>query len=488
MKTKLLVIVGVLLWQIIYSQEEVFESRRFNPHISFLGNQVIDSRYRIRAPIPSVRTLYVQSNDKKIYEDQALQYLPLTSVHYEWDRFINPAWYYQDSSTYLYYTTSPNTGKLLEEKIYSDSLPNYRVIYRYDNLGRKQCVALHNFNHWTNEWIPANRDTFYYTSSNKPSVIEDQNYDYSTQTFCVVTKYVRNYNIYNKLVSEKVYRRFNCYDTLKLDYQISVYYNSQQKYTSIIYEEFDNNNVITYKTKESYFYDSNGKIKEAIEMEWNYNTNKWDTLGKILTTWYKWISNDIEDLCNNLPSTFIFQQRYASGVYLNSEKYEYYYDPIDDENIEEKDYIWDGTIGNWIWDWGRKEILTRNAYYGNMITQKIVQYKQGANENYENYAMYIYKQPSPTYVLQNDPEAHILTIFPNPNKGQFYLLLNTSSRNIHFYITDIMGRKVDQNVMFSEIQDNIFSVNTSNLQKGVYFVNAKDENTGSFYLQKIIIE
>ncbi len=491
MKTKLLAMVGLLVSQILYSQEDkVFVNNEFNMHLSFLGKQIIGKDTKIRSYFPSINTTYITYEDKKVYADHALQYLPLVSVHFEWDRFMTYNWYYQDSSTYLYYTTSPNAGKLLEEKVFSDSVPNYRILYRYDNLGRRQCIAMHNYNRWTDEWFPSNRDTFYYSTANKPGVIEEQEYDFSTQSFCVVTKYERNYNLYSKLVLEKVYQRLDCFDTLKPDYQITVSYNSQQKYTSITYEEFDENNPnnITYKMRESYTYDVSGKIKEAIDVEWNFNTNQWDTLGKVLVTWYKWLSNDVEDMCNNLPAVMIFQERYAPGVYLNSEKYEYAYDSIDDENIEEKDYYWDGTIGNWVWDWGCKEILTRNSYYGNMITQKLIQYKQGQNENYENYSLYVYKQPSLTNVQQVFAQSNILTLFPNPNKGQFYLLLNTPSKNAQFYITDIMGRKIEQNITITLVPNNLFSFNASHLEKGVYFINFVDENTGSIHTQKFMIE
>ncbi len=500
MKTKLLNylgVIGFLLSQILYSQEnqenKEFVNNEFNVHLSFLGKQVIGKDSKIRSYFPSIKTIYITYEDKKVYADQALQYLPLVSVHFEWDMFMTYNWYYQDSSTYLYYTTSPNTGKLLEEKVFLDSMPdyyqNYRTIYRYDNLGRRQCIArMYNYNRWINEWFPSNRDTFYYSTTNKPTMIEEQNYDTVYQTFYVETRYVRNYNFYNKLISEKAYYRY--YDSLKPSYQITVSYNSQQKYTSITYEELDENNPnnITYKTRESYIYDADGKIKEAIDVEWNFNTNQWDTLGKVLVSWYKWVSSDVEDICNNLPATMIFQNRYASGVYLNSEKYEYSYDPIDDENIEEKDYYWGRTIGNWVWRWGRKEILTRNSYYGNMITQKLIQYKQGLSQNYESYSLYVYKQPTLTNVQQTFVQSNILTLFPNPNKGQFYLLLNKPSENAQFYITDIMGRKIEQNITFTLVKDNLFRFSTSHLEKGIYFINFVNENTGSVNTQKFMIE
>jgi hypothetical protein len=60
-----------------------------------------------KTPISTQR--YSSNKTNKIQEDNAILYLPTRSVRYNWN-IGNNNWDYSDSSTYLYYTSTPNLG------------------------------------------------------------------------------------------------------------------------------------------------------------------------------------------------------------------------------------------------------------------------------------------------------------------------------------------------------------------------------------------
>jgi len=75
-----------------------------------------------------------------------------------------------------------------------------------------------------------------------------------------------------------------------------------------------------------------------------------------------------------------------------------------------------------------------------------------------------------------------ITIYPNPNSGQFTLALGNVNSNNLVEIYDIMGKKV-----FSKtVNKNKITIDIANQPKGIYLV--KVSNGNNFYTQKIVYE
>lgn len=440
-----------------------------------------------KTPISTQR--YSSNKTNKIQEDNAILYLPTRSVRYNWN-IGNNNWDYSDSSTYLYYTSTPNLGKLLDETIYRDSLPSSKYYYQYNNYGLLQCKKNFNYQSWSGQWAVSGRDTLYYNNSNKLVKWENQYYSSYDQYFRTTEKGVNTYNNYQKIIKQTIYDTYNNYyygDTTLYPYsQVLVNYNLSQQYTDMTYQEYDTSaKMFVNNLRELYNYDNTGKINKITLLNWNQSTNKWDTASISLITWYKWISNNVEDLCNNLPSVIIIKQRYSPGVYLNSEKYEFTYDPIDDEQIEEKDYYWDGSLGGWYWDWGWKEILTRNPYYGNMIVEKIIQYKQTYNQNYTNYSKTVYKQPSFTNLALISKNSDVV-IYPNPANDFFNIIINSNTNNkIALSIYDIIGKKIKTINIDDVNKPN--KIEIGNLEKAIYFIELTNRENNAVIFRSILV-
>ena len=66
----------------------------------------------------------------------------------------------------------------------------------------------------------------------------------------------------------------------------------------------------------------------------------------------------------------------------------------------------------------------------------------------------------------------ILSVFPNPNNGNFSLKANGINDQVYLEISNING----QIIFVKELNDNIERVNISNYPPGVYFVTIRTEN------------
>ena len=83
-------------------------------------------------------------------------------------------------------------------------------------------------------------------------------------------------------------------------------------------------------------------------------------------------------------------------------------------------------------------------------------------------------------------DTNDFSIFPNPNKGEFTIKLNSSSNeDINVDVFDIRGRRIfsnayENNADFSEV------VRLNNVQSGMYLVTVSDGNNKT--TKKIIVE
>jgi len=73
----------------------------------------------------------------------------------------------------------------------------------------------------------------------------------------------------------------------------------------------------------------------------------------------------------------------------------------------------------------------------------------------------------------NQPETSPLTIYPNPSEGKIHL--QGLKESIHFFVTDINGKKVRDGITNGEIQ--------LDLDAGIYFLHLKNNE-----IEKIIIQ
>lgn len=416
-------------------------------------------------------------DNKQILSDNALSYLPLKRVHYVTD--YNQNWVFADSSEFMYYTSNPNKGKLMYELVFFSSGIINKYYYRYSNTGLYQSYSLSDF--YNNSWHVSLRDTFVYNANSKCVSMEKQHFNNLTGSFYTVYKLLNTYNFNNKLTEQVEYD--NYYDMLNdtivlyIKQRVLVAYNSANQYTSAVTQTYDTTNH-TYKSsyKENYYYDNTGKLNKVYMFEWNPTLFKWDTVGKVTNiSWYKWVSNNIEDLCKNLLSYQEVTQYWGSEVYFS--KYIISYDPIDDEVVDDLEMDYDPYSNTWyIYDF--KYLITRNSFYGNMITQKIEQYFETGQSGYENKHKWVYKQPSPTGIAENNYTSSI-KLFPNPNNGTFYILCPDNFKNANITITDISGKIIMNKNL--QLENHLNPINISDFEKGIYFVSIQSESFSEIF-------
>jgi hypothetical protein len=82
----------------------------------------------------------------------------------------------------------------------------------------------------------------------------------------------------------------------------------------------------------------------------------------------------------------------------------------------------------------------------------------------------------------------MFSIYPNPAKNELnFLIVNQQNKTIHYTITDVLGKIVEENNM--TIIDQLYksNLNTSKLINGCYFINFKSNSlneTQKFIIQK----
>ncbi len=81
----------------------------------------------------------------------------------------------------------------------------------------------------------------------------------------------------------------------------------------------------------------------------------------------------------------------------------------------------------------------------------------------------------------NNNQIAGVSIYPNPNNGQFQIILSENS-NYELQITDITGKVIWSN----QITNNMVSVDLGNIDKGVYFVQIQNDETT--IIKKIVIQ
>jgi hypothetical protein len=468
------IIISLLGLNLIFSQVMICQNDQLN--VMFFKNAL--NKKSTKEQVNNVKK--IRSNNlinTKTTEDASVIYLPLKMIKYEANPPDSP-WSFVDSTEYLYYTTNPNKGKILQEVIYNYTFYTSSIsknLYKYNNFGKLYCISRYSYNSGNNSFDLGEIDTFIYNSANKLIRYEIQYKDYSTGNFKTSYKIEYLYNSQNKLIESIKYSDVlidystNTYSLMPYE-KIQIIYNSSGQYVSATLKNYTNNYFEnSYMNK--YFYDGTGKINKILGFSWNQSLNKWDTSVVINNvTWYKWNYNEFERLCDNLISSIEgkdYTTTYNNGQPLKIQVI-YNYDSFDDQLIEEMDYYWDPASFSWVMYFHDQYVITRNPAYGNMMTQKVYQQYDFDSNKFLNFYKYVFKQPSLLGVSEHTEKLDNISVFPNPSNGTFKLNVNSNFiKKIQIIeVIDISG-KIVKNLHPKELSE--IQIDLSNFENGVYF-------------------
>ncbi len=78
-----------------------------------------------------------------------------------------------------------------------------------------------------------------------------------------------------------------------------------------------------------------------------------------------------------------------------------------------------------------------------------------------------------------------IAVFPNPNNGQFNIVMNGVSKSLEYQLLDVQGR-VLRNQQFKNVQNLNEPLDITNFAKGVYFLKVQTENR--FRVLKVVVQ
>ena len=89
-----------------------------------------------------------------------------------------------------------------------------------------------------------------------------------------------------------------------------------------------------------------------------------------------------------------------------------------------------------------------------------------------------------------DDNAMQMRVYPNPSNGQFTLLINNKEGDGEYPVSvyNTMGQQV-YSIIIKGAEDMIVEkIDLSNMQKGIYFLQAHNKTTGKQMLMKIQVQ
>jgi PKD repeat protein len=96
---------------------------------------------------------------------------------------------------------------------------------------------------------------------------------------------------------------------------------------------------------------------------------------------------------------------------------------------------------------------------------------------------------SPTAVVQNLVEGESVLVYPNPNKGAFFIQSKLkAAQNIRLQISDLQGRMVYQTIIQHPGGEFLAPVIADKISKGMFAISLTDENGNIMMTDKIIIQ
>lgn len=85
-------------------------------------------------------------------------------------------------------------------------------------------------------------------------------------------------------------------------------------------------------------------------------------------------------------------------------------------------------------------------------------------------------------------EKNSFSIYPNPSNGYFYLDFQvTNEMRLTLSVTDISGKTMINQTFLVSPQDDLFKINTEELESGLYFVRISTPDNKFMQMQKVLI-
>ena len=82
-------------------------------------------------------------------------------------------------------------------------------------------------------------------------------------------------------------------------------------------------------------------------------------------------------------------------------------------------------------------------------------------------------------------ETNIENVFLFPNPAENIVIINNIYSNANISIYDILGKQHELNTI-NNFENNTISINTSNLNKGIYFIKIEDINSSQIKTLRLI--
>ncbi|MCB9252322.1 MAG: hypothetical protein H6605_07620 [Flavobacteriales bacterium] len=253
-------------------------------------------------------SMELKSEYKEFWDPNTTKYIPLDSSIYEHDaqgRMTNKLQHRFDKNSdswipyYVYhavYDSKGNNISYVDSNLLSAEFGNrYRINYEYDQNNNMVKFIEYNWDENSSDWVPSQRGTSTYTSSNKES--SDLRERYDAQKGQWVNSVLRSYT-FNGNDDLIFYIKQNYNESIMKwedNYKVINYVNSNQTDDSVIYQKFD---LI--------------KSEWVNDFRYIYTYNQGNRL--LSRTEYKWINN-IWKLSYNRRYSYTADNQYTSEEY-----------------------------------------------------------------------------------------------------------------------------------------------------------------------------
>ncbi|MFT5970696.1 MAG: hypothetical protein ACI8ZO_001211 [Flavobacteriales bacterium] len=380
-----------------------------------------------------------------------------------------------------------------------------------------QCdsVISYNFVEGTNQWQPRTKETFinfdgerfeggYYSwnqNTGSYNLLSNIKYSFNgnqqlerQEVYCegelLCYTFSLEYNTNNRLTKETV-KEASSSGVLEIDEIKSYTYNNNNQLEKITFSGYSAATQKETPNSNLFFYYTNGNLDSIHSLVYDFELEEWQAVARVIV-----------DQSPNLETWTIAIYNQDSGAYdLPEDKYEYQLDGIGN-HIDCKWFFWSDDLSEWQLD--RQYTFSHDQ---NKLMSDVFSIPMNRNlmvDNYEwdlfghqnavnNYTKYrieenelapyrkyevFYSDYNPLNI-END-RRHNLNIYPNPTLDVLKIEGLTASKISFIKLYDMLGNIQ----LIKEINTSSLSLNISNLNSGVYFLNI--EQDGANTVRKII--
>lgn len=235
-------------------------------------------------------------------------------------------------------------------------------------------------------------------------------------------------------------------------------YSYNYKYKTLeLTQIWDKNNKEWHNVQREVFkYDSLGNKILSLAQSWNRETSTWKNKTQTLKFY------------NNQTLTKSLFQYWNDSIEKWINKHQWLFTENSSDNTHESlSQKWDNDTKEWIND---KRTISKFDIYGN--------YKQYLYQSWERYAEewidvvkedFFWSKFETSGLLSNSLES--IKIYPNPASEFINIITDFSLKNNYYQIISASGEILESNILNEN-----YKINISNLPKGVYFLNIVDQN------------